>query len=112
MGNIYIRTWRKELSFWDDMHIVFLGIFRDACGSLVFRWWQLRLLGPYEDKDDAFRKFWLDMRVWCKRYGIKPPRGTLNSSLLFTKEAAFPELSSKYKASAVKVLAQYLAWKV
>ena len=76
-----VPGFRKELVYWDYMHIAFLGIHRDLCaGACLTLLLRGRLKGVSADLQ--LRGLWLSFREWCKAHGKGAPTGDLSMRLI------------------------------
>ena len=106
-----IPGFRRELMFWDYMHLGPLGVYRDvvagACLDLLLRG-HLDALG--ESHDAKLCGLWIAFREWCKSKQRQPPTGSLSMRLIGRTTAAnFPELHSRYKAVTTKWLLVFIS---
>ena len=115
---IVVPGFRRELLYWDLMHIGPLGVYRDIIAATILDllardrlWWLLKdpdLSGKLDN--EQLRALWLDFRQWCKTRKKSMPSGSLSRRLLgATKSADYPELHSRFKAVTCKWMLVYLA---
>eukprot|EP00969_Alexandrium_andersonii_P082992 3661108-Alexandrium_andersonii.AAC.1 len=106
-----IPGWRKSRCFWDDLHVLLLGVFRDACGSIVWSAWLGGLLGE-GPANAALGRLFGEFKRWCVRRGRTVTRkNRFTKSSLHAKDG-YAGLVSFIKAATVKDMAQWLAQKV
>ena len=104
----HVRGWCLGLNYRDNMHNEYLGLCRDLCANLL---WELDLCGNLVDAatlDERLRAEHVDMLKWCKDFGFKRHAGNVFSAASLKLDSKYPELSSTYKAAAVKTLCIYL----
>lgn len=117
----YVSPWlaipgaRKERLLWDWMHLGPIGFLRDFCGSMCISFLQEKDLGEGEP-DTCLSRLWTEFRQWCKARKIGAPRHMLSLRTVgrpdgINTRTIYPELSSRFKASVVKILTCFLSEK-
>jgi hypothetical protein len=106
-----IEGFRAETLYWDLMHIIYIGFGRDLLGSAIGELLIEGLLPPEGTEAAALRAWWLGFTQWCKQNRICAPPGTLTLSGIGWGQGKteYPELLTRFKASAVKVMIAYIA---
>ena len=103
----YVRGARIELFFHDIMHVVYLGFARDLIASVLI------VLCESEqpaDKDVYLKQVHMEMNQWLKTHRQqKVTRVFSRVSIGRVAKDDYPELSSCYKAAAIKQMVFYFA---
>ena len=110
-----IEGFSLGFNLFDILHCGFLGTWRITCATAITRWLQFGYLGPNNNDDcrnETLARVSEEFADWRRHYGLKGkcPRLTV-ASIGFSTKAEYPELSSLFKAVAVKYLMQFLAHK-
>eukprot|EP00969_Alexandrium_andersonii_P039487 1730089-Alexandrium_andersonii.AAC.1 len=93
------------------MHINELGIGRDHVASHMVIWLRLGFF-PEALIDDglALRALWSSLLEFCKENGLKKPPGSFTLASIGNPSAVdHPEMSSSFKASAIKTMTAWVA---
>lgn len=106
-----IRGHRKELAYWDWLHVCPLGILRDHTGTHIWIWLQEHLVEhAILDIGLALRALWGRLKAFCKQRGISTPPGSFTyASLGSPTGTVYPELGSSFKAAAIKTITTFVA---
>jgi hypothetical protein len=108
-----VRGFQLEATWFDFLHVSPLGIERDSAGSILIDLLESDLLGPVGcDPDQALKRVWVQLRHWSTSKGMCAPTGTAFSLVSLGRGQSalvFPELSSSFKAMAVRTVSVFLA---
>lgn len=107
----FVRGWSQSLIHWDDLHLLYLGIFRDCCGSLLH---ELVAEGRFGlgPRDVRLAAAWRDLRVWCRTHYLNLPKGSFTvASTHAQSEGGYATLNSTFKAADIKIISQWLSHK-
>ena len=106
-----IRGHRTELAYWDWLHVCPLGILRDHCATHIYIWLVEHLIDhAILDFQLALRALWASLRGFCKVHRLRTfPGGFTMASIGSPSSVQYPELSSTFKASAVKTITTFVA---
>ena len=103
----------KDRILHDFLHLGPLGFLKDVNGSLCVSFLKHHELEPQgASPDEQLRALWVEFRKWCRERKISAPWGFLSMNMLGNPApTVYPEMSSKFKASVMKVFAVFLAEK-
>ena len=93
----------------DAMHIIHLGVARDAAASVMIDALEAGELGC-GGHNEALKRIWLDLKQHCRRHQLQfsSPKFTMGR-LGRTNSRAYPVLDGQVKAAHVKVLLGFLS---
>ena len=98
----------------DLMHGVHLGTGKDFCAQLIFDLCKHGYV-PGDSLQAKLSAVWREFRLYCKRHRITHPKRRLTAAVIGLKpdspNSDYPEMNGRTKASHVKPLIHFLAWR-
>jgi len=108
-----VHGWTLQANLFDIMHLLYLGVLEEFCGSALFSMALDISLGTTALLNSALRGLWHECKNWCREHHIRHTIKKFSTSLLGWEDAStFPSLEHRVKAANIKTTFMWVCAKL